>query len=213
MRIHWRSLIMAVLCWVSLGTAWAASADAKNNAGHTILVVGDSLSAEYGIARGSGWVALTAQRLKSDHQDYQIRNASISGDTTSGGLARLPVALQTHMPAIVIIELGSNDALRGLSLDMTEQNLETMITLSQQGGAKVLLVGMQIPPNYGKQYADRFRDMYVALAQRTGVALVPFLLEGMATDPAMFLSDGIHPNEDAQALLAKNVWQHLAPLL
>lgn len=158
-------------------------------------------------------MALIAQRLQSDHEDYQIQNASISGDTTSGGLTRLPEALQHHDPDIVIIELGSNDALRGLPLDMTEENLRKMVTLSQQHGAQVLLVGMQIPPNYGKQYTERFRELFGELAQETGAALAPFLLEGMATDATLFQDDGIHPNEEAQPVLADNVWQHLKVLL
>lgn len=142
-----------------------------------------------------------------------MQNASISGDTTSGGLARLPDALTRYSPQIVIIELGSNDALRGLDLAMTEANLSKMVELSKDAKTQVLLVGMQIPPNYGRRYAEQFRDLFSKVAERHGISLVPFLLEGVATDKAMFLDDGIHPNERAQNRLAENVWQHLAPML
>nr|WP_233582758.1 arylesterase [Candidimonas sp. SYP-B2681] len=178
-----------------------------------ILVVGDSLSAEYGLQRGSGWVALLDRRLSNEKTGYQIRNSSISGDTTSGGVSRLPAALEQHQAKVVIIELGSNDALRGLSLTATEDNLSKMISMSQQSGAQVLLVGMQIPPNYGRPYSERFRQIFASLANRYNIALVPFLLDGIATERDMFQADGIHPNEQAQAILAENVWKHLQPLL
>ncbi len=176
-------------------------------------MVGDSLSAEYGIKRGSGWVSIVAQKLDVQQRGYQIDNASISGDTTSGGLSRLSPALARSSPAIVIIELGSNDALRGLSLAMTQRNLASMIEQSQQAGSRVLLVGMQIPPNYGRQYSERFRQLFTELAQQYKTDLVPFLLEGIATDPTQFQADGIHPNEQAQNRLAQNVWAHLEPIL
>ena len=178
-----------------------------------ILVIGDSLSAEYGIAQGSGWVADIAERLRSQDTGYQIHNSSISGDTTSGGVSRLPAALERTRPDIVILELGSNDALRGLSLDMAKDNLAQMIRWSQDIGAHVVLLGMQIPPNYGKPYADQFARLFSELAQTYQATLVPFLLEGFATRPDMFLDDGIHPNEAAQELIAETVWQHLAPLV
>lgn len=179
----------------------------------TILVVGDSLSAEYGLARGSGWVAVLETRMQADAPGYRFQNASISGDTTSGGLSRLPQALAQYKPRVVILELGANDALRGLSLQMTRDNLTRMIQLSQQAGAQVVLVGMQIPPNYGKRYTEEFRNLFHDLARDHKTALVPFLLEGMATDRSLFQADGIHPNEAAQPTLADNVEQVLRPLL
>lgn len=176
-------------------------------------MVGDSLSAEYGLRRDSGWVALLDQRLRETGKNYQIHNASISGDTTSGGLSRLPATLAQQHPAIVIIELGSNDALRGLALDMTKQNLDTMTKLSQEAGAQVLLLGMQIPPNYGPRYTEQFRQNFLRVATRRNAKLVPFLLEGIAQDPSLFQADAIHPNETAQAAIADNVWAVLQHML
>ena len=178
-----------------------------------ILVVGDSLSAEYGLQRDSGWVKLIENRLREKGYRYRVSNASISGDTTSGGASRLPAALQRHQPAVVVIELGSNDALRGLSLDMTRSNLKDMIEQTKATKASVVLVGMQIPPNYGRQYTEAFKTLFAELAKEHDVALVPFLLEGMATDRSLFQHDGIHPNELAQPILADNVWVALEPLL
>ncbi len=193
------------------GPARAAAQGAEP--GRAILVVGDSLSAEYGLQRGSGWVELLSRRLQAQGLDYQIHNSSISGDTTSGGVARLPAALERYKPDIVILELGSNDALRGLSLQMTRDNLARMVEMSQQAGARVLLIGMQIPPNYGRKYAEQFQALFAEVAEKHGSGLAPFLLEGIATDKAMFQSDGIHPNESAQARIEENVWRHLEPML
>src|SRR5690606_32189470 len=153
------------------------------------------------------------QRLQAKSAAYQIRNTSISGDTTSGGVSRLPAALSQYQPEIVIIELGANDALRGLSLSATEKNLSTMISLSQQAQARVLLLGMQIPPNYGRQYTERFQALFSRLSSQHDTALTPFLMEGIATDRSMFQADGIHPNEQAQSILADNVWAQLAPMI
>lgn len=178
-----------------------------------VLVVGDSLAAEYGIQRGSGWVDLLEQKLQQAYPGSQVRNASISGDTTSGGLTRLPAALEKHAPGIVIIELGSNDALRGLSLDMSRANLKEMIQLAKDSGSQVLLIGMRIPPNYGRTYTEAFYSLFQELAKKHEVGLVPFLLENIATKRNYFQSDGIHPNEEAQPLLANQVWTHLKPLL
>lgn len=178
-----------------------------------ILVVGDSLSAEYGLERGSGWVEKITEKLAQEGAEYQIQNSSISGDTTSGGLTRLPQALEAFKPAIVLIELGANDALRGLSLDMTRQNLNRMTEQALEAGAQVLLIGMQIPPNYGRRYTEEFKQVFGEVAEKNQVALVPFLLEGIATDPAYFQNDGIHPNEQAQPILANNVWAELQPLI
>jgi len=197
----------------------AATVCAQAPPGGTVLVVGDSLSAEYGLARGSGWVAVLEARLAPAFPQLAWHNASISGDTTSGGLTRLPQALVQTQPSVVILELGANDALRGLPLDLTRANLTRMIALSREAGARVVLVGMQIPPNYGRAYSEAFRDLFPALAREYGAALAPFLLDGMATNRALFQADGIHPNEAAQPLLADNVepalraaLQHDAPV-
>lgn len=172
-----------------------------------VLVVGDSLSAEYGLARGSGWVALLQQRLAP--RRIAVVNASVSGDTTSGGRSRLPALLAEHKPRLVVIELGGNDALRGLPLDMTRANLAAMARDAKAAGAKVVVVGMQVPPNYGQKYAREFADSFAVVARAEGTALVPFLLKGVAdVDDAAryFQADRIHPNESAQPILLGNVW-------
>ena len=179
----------------------------------TILVLGDSLSAEYGIPRGKGWVALLADKLQAERPDVRVVNASISGDTTSGGASRLPALLEREKPALVIIELGANDALRGLSLKASAENLERMIKMAQGVHAQVLLIGMQIPPNYGKQYTEAFQEMFVNAAKQNKTRLVPFLLEGIATDRALFQADGIHPNETAQPRMMETVLSELEPML
>lgn len=184
-----------------------------HSASKTVLVLGDSLSAEYGIARGAGWITLLEQRLKVEKIDAKIVNASISGETSSGGKARLPSLLQQHRPAVVVIELGANDGLRGLPLTSTEENLRTMITESQKVKAKVLLIGMQIPPNYGRHYTEKFSTLYGKLAQETQVALVPFLLQDIADQPQLFQSDRIHPLAEAHPVMLSNIWPHLKPLL
>ncbi len=181
-----------------------------------VLVVGDSLSAEYGIARGTGWVALLTHKLQADKVPAQVIKGSISGDTTAGGRARLPALLKTHQPAVVVIELGSNDALRGLSLPVTESNLGAMTQAAQQAGAKVLLVGMQMPPNYGAAYGRDFAQMYATVAKDTRSSLVPFLLKGVAdapNAPSLFQADRIHPTAGAQPIMLNNVWPVLLPLL
>ena len=183
---------------------------------HTLLVVGDSLSAEYGIARGSGWVALMAAELAKEKPQYQVVNASISGETTAGGLARLPNLLQQHQPKCVVIELGGNDALRGFSLQSTESNLVQMVTACQKARAKVLLVGMQVPPNYGAGYAQAFSDLFVRISKQYKTQLVPFLLKGVADakdTTALFQADRIHPNAQAHPLILSNVWPVLKKML
>ncbi len=179
----------------------------------TILVVGDSLSAEYGIARDQGWVARLQKTLDAKAPGHKLVNASISGDTTSGGLSRLPAALEKHQPTYVIIELGGNDALRGLPLSMTQSNLTRMTEMSQAKGAKVLLAGMQIPPNYGQEYAQMFRNLFPNVARQTNAGLIPFFLEGVAQSMDLFQPDGIHPNEQAQPIIADTVWTYLEPML
>ncbi len=182
----------------------------------SLLVVGDSLSAEYGLPRGSGWVALLAQQLVQEKSSWRVINASISGDTTSGGRSRLPALLQQHQPDIVIIELGANDALRGFSMKMTEDNLQEMIKACQAMGAKVLLVGMQVPPNYGADYAAQFSQVFIRLSKTHKTAVVPFLLKGIADVPnaaEWFQTDRIHPNAAAHPRMLANVWPALKKLL
>jgi acyl-CoA thioesterase-1 len=181
-----------------------------------ILVVGDSLSAEYGLKRGAGWVALLEQRLAREKIAARVVNASISGDTTSGGRSRLPALLAQHKPSHVVIELGGNDALRGLPLAMTDDNLSQMVDAARKAGARVLLVGMQVPPNYGSDYARRFSELFAKVARRHQAALVPFLLEGVADGPdpmKLFQADRIHPKEEAQPRMLENVWPELKKLL
>ncbi|MBK6613885.1 MAG: arylesterase [Ottowia sp.] len=181
-----------------------------------VLVLGDSLSAEYGIARGAGWVALLDRKLSAEKIAARVVNASISGDTTSGGRARLPALLRTHRPAVVVIELGGNDALRGLPLDMTEANLAAMAQAAGQAGAKVLLAGMQVPPNYGGDYGRRFAAVFPKVARAQQAALVPFLLKGVADRPdaaALFQADRIHPTAEAHPAILANVWPELRKLL
>jgi len=183
---------------------------------NTIVVLGDSLSAEYGLKRGSGWVALLEQKLEAEKISARVVNASISGDTTSGGRTRLGALLMQHRPTLVVIELGANDALRGLPLSLTRDNLLAMTRQAQQAGAKVLLLGMQMPPNYGREYGQRFADMYVDVAKTTRAALVPFLLKGVADVPdsmKWFQADRIHPKEEAQPHMLANVWPALKKAL
>ncbi len=182
----------------------------------TLLVVGDSLSAEYGIARGSGWVALLAQRLQGEARAATVVNASVSGDTTSGGRSRLAALLKTHRPSHVLIELGGNDALRGLPLAMTRENLVAMVRAAKAAGAQAMLIGMQLPPNYGARYARDFAALFAEVAQAEGAALVPFLLAGVADAPnaaELFQPDRIHPTAAAHPRLRDTVWRVLAPWL
>ena len=181
-----------------------------------ILVVGDSLSAEYGLRRGTGWVALLEKQLAREKKDAKVVNASISGDTTSGGRSRFAALLKTHKPSIVVIELGGNDALRGLPLDMTEANLTAMTQAAKKSGAKVLLLGMQVPPNYGGAYGATFSGLFNKVAKAEKVLLTSFFLAGVADVPdvaAQFQSDRIHPNEQAQPKMLSNMWPELKKLL
>jgi acyl-CoA thioesterase-1 len=182
-----------------------------SQAAQNILVFGDSLSAGYGIARDDSWVHLLQQALKADYPQYTVVNASISGETTSGGLRRIDKALLEHKPAVVIIELGANDALRGTPNEETEKNLRAIITRSRHANAKVLLLGMQIPPNYGLDYAKRFGALYPKLARQQQVSLLPFMLEGIPAD--QFQSDNLHPDARAQARIMRHILQSLLPLL
>ncbi len=198
-----------VLC----GTSAAVQAQ---GARRTLLVVGDSLSAEYGLARGSGWVALLEQRLAQEKLPWKVVNTSISGDTTSGGRSRLPTLLSQHKPQVVVLALGGNDALRGLPLDMTKANLTAMARLSKAAGARVLVAGIAVPPNYGRAYGEGFTALFGTVARAEGAALVPFLLAGVADVPdadAWFQADRIHPKAEAHPRMLANVWPALRPLL
>jgi len=178
-----------------------------------ILVVGDSLSAGYGMALAESWPRLLQDRLKAQGLSHRVVNSSVTGDTTQGGLARLPGLLHRHQPEIAIIELGGKDGLRGLGIDATRENLSAMIAQSQAAGARVILTGIQLPPNYGNTYTDQFRGMYRELAVEHGTLLVPFLMEGVALNPGLMQDDGIHPNAEAQPRLLQNVLDVLEPVL
>ena len=182
-----------------------ASASAYS-APKTVLVVGDSLSAEYGLTRGAGWVALLEQKLKANSIDARIVNASISGETTSGGRARLPALLSAHKPDIVVLELGANDGLRGLPVEAASSNLREMITMAQKQRAKVMLIGMRMPPNYGRAYTERFFNMFETLSKQYKAPLVPFMLEGVADKPALFQADRLHPSAQAHPIILNNIW-------
>lgn len=197
------------LKFVLLTAALALSAPAS--AAKNILVFGDSLSAGYGIARDDSWVNLLQQELKKKRPQFEVVNASISGETTAGGLRRIGKALQEHHPEIVIVELGANDGLRGSNLAETEQNLDKIIGLTQKAHARVLLLGIQLPPNYGPDYTRQFRTLYPRLAKRHGIALVPFMLEGVL--PEQFQADNLHPNTEAQPGIMRHILRSLMPLL
>lgn len=205
------TLSAALACWAG---NWALPLHARPRG--VVLVVGDSLSAEYGLRRGSGWVALLQARLQQQFPGWQVVNASISGDTTSGGRSRLPALLKQHQPDVVVLELGGNDALRGLPLDMTRDNLAHMARASREAGARVLLLGMQMPPNYGARYAQDFSQLFVDVAKAEAARLVPFFLAGVADGPdalRYFQPDRIHPNESAQPRMLDNAWSELRRLL
>jgi acyl-CoA thioesterase-1 len=209
-RKVWRS---AQIWRLSSLLALALFTSSAYSASKTVLVLGDSLSAEYGLVRGSGWVALLQRRLQAEKIDAVVVNASISGETTSGGKARLPALLEQHHPSVVVIELGANDGLRGLSLVANEANQRAMLAVSRQAKAKVLLLATQVPPNYGGEYAQQFFALYARLAGETSARSAPFLLEGMADQMHLFQPDRFHPTAEAQSLILENVWPHLKPLL
>lgn len=186
---------------------------APAHAARTILVFGDSLSAGYGLPTGSGWVSLLDQRLKRDRLDYAVVNASISGETTLGGRNRIAAALAEHQPAVVIVQLGGNDGLRGNSIEETRRNLIAIVETSRKAGAKVLLVGMRIPPNYGAVYTRRFEALYAEVARQQNASLVPFMLQGFADKREWFQSDGIHPAVEAQPRILDNIYRRLRALL
>lgn len=197
--------------WLLASLAVLAPAAVHAN---TILVMGDSLSAAYGVETETAWVNLLRQRLDQQGDgEWQVVNASISGETTDGGARRMPALLEKHQPDIVILELGGNDGLRGFQPSVIRDNLTAMIEASQEADARVLLVGMQIPPNYGPQYTRQFANLYPELSDRYGTALVPFFLDGIYNQTGMMQGDGIHPTGEAQPRLLDNVWPHLQPLL
>ncbi len=201
-----RNLLLCLCLFVGATLPLPARAEAPG-----ILVLGDSLSAGYGLTAGEGWVDLLRERLAEQGRPHRVVNASISGDTTRGGLARLPRALTVHRPSILIIELGGNDGLRGIPVNEFRGNLERMIELGEAAGARVLVAGIRLPPNYGPRYSEKFQEAQAAAAD--GVAFVPFILDGVALEPGMMQADGIHPTAAAQPRMLDNVWGALGPLI
>jgi acyl-CoA thioesterase-1 len=193
--------------------AQAGTAADKVTASATVLILGDSISAAYGMSLEEGWVALLAAQLAQEQLPYEVVNASISGETSAGAAARLPSLLERHRPRVVVVELGGNDGLRGYPVKRLRENLRSMAELSQQANATVLFLGMQIPPNYGSRYTSAFRDSFALVAEQTNSALAPFMLEGIAGVPTLMQADGIHPTPQAQQQLLTNVWPYLRPLL
>lgn len=179
----------------------------------TILVLGDSLSAAYGMDRDQGWVALLDQRMRQEGYDWRAANASTSGDTTRNGLSRLPRALEQHEPAIVVIALGGNDGLRGVSPGEIENNLQRMVDTARESSARVLIAGVRIPPNYGRAYTDRFANTFANVATENDLPLVPRILDGVAEDSSLMQDDGIHPGVEAQERILDNIWSELRPML
>ncbi len=206
-----KTLVALLLALLLIGAEAARSETVAD--GPVILVLGDSLSAAFGMATAEGWVSLLEQRLAEQGYAHRVVNASISGDTSVGGRARLPAALQSHDPAIVILELGGNDGLLGMPIADIRANLEALVEMSMEAGARVLLLGIQIPPNYGPVYAEQFAALYPTVAERYQLSLVPFLLEGIALDPELMQGDRIHPKAAAQPLILDLVWPELEPLL
>lgn len=201
MRAGLMSAVFTLLCWGQVALA------------DTVLVVGDSISAAFGLDTRQGWVALLEKRLAEQGYEHHVVNASISGDTSAGGATRLPGLLVEHQPNVVILELGGNDGLRGLALDQLQQNLASMVQQSQKAGAKVVLLGMRLPPNYGIRYTTAFAQVFATLAEEKQVAFVPFFLEGVGGVPEMMQRDGLHPAAVAQSVLLENLWPTLQSLL
>ena len=204
--LTFRLLTTFLLCLV-----WADSS--RGDEDKTVLVFGDSLSASYGIEEEQGWVNLLSEKLRQAQSPYSVINASVSGETSTGGLSRLPAALAEFQPSVVILELGGNDGLRGLPLATLQLNLEEMVSLSQRAGAKVLLAGIQIPPNYGPRYTEPFYALFGDIAESEQLPFVPFLIDGIPQQPELMQNDGIHPRAEAQHMILDNVWPVLAPML
>ncbi|GAO37280.1 GDSL family lipase [Sulfuricella sp. T08] len=200
--------LLLIVCFLFWGVAAQATQSAP-----VVLVFGDSLSASYGIPANSGWVSLLEQRIHQKKPGFRVINASISGETTSGGRYRIEQVLAEHRPALVILELGANDGLRGLPLDAAASNLNAIITACRNSKARVLLIGMRLPPNYGNAYGAKFQSIYQQAAQRHKIPLLPFLLEGVADNPELFQADGLHPTTAAQPLIMERVWKLLQPML
>ena len=201
-----RLCILCLSCSIYF-SSWAADEDI------TLLVYGDSLSAFYGIEQEQGWVNLLKSKLRSEKLPVDVVNGSVSGETTTGGLARLPAMLDSYQPELLILELGGNDGLRGLPLDLMRENLASMINLAKASGAEVILTGIQIPPNYGPRYTAPFFEIYSALAKQKLLPLVPFLIDGIPQQPELMQNDGIHPRAEAQSMILDNVWLILKPQL
>jgi acyl-CoA thioesterase I len=210
--MSWHPVRTFLALLLAAGLAWAGNALAASDA-PVLLVVGDSISAGYGLAAGQGWVTLLAERLAKEGYRYDVVNASISGDTTAGGRARLASLLAQHKPAIVVVELGGNDALRGGNLSVSRVNLDAMVTTAKATGAKVMLVGMQLPSNYGSAYVKQFEGMFVDVAAATHIPVVPAFFAGFGDDLSLFQNDRIHPTAAAQPRLLATVWPTLQPLL
>jgi acyl-CoA thioesterase I len=206
-------VIVILMAWLIALPAVGAAPAVAATAMPVILVFGDSLSAGYGIRVEQGWVSLLAQKIEHEGYGFHVVNASVSGETSAGGLARLPRALSLQQPRIVLLELGANDGLRGLPMQQTQENLGKMIALLQQQHITVLLLGLRLPPNYGERYTSGFAAMYQSLKDQYHVPLLPFLLENVALKPDLMQADGLHPNEQGQPLLLDNVWPKLVPLL
>ena len=204
--------LQQLFAW-ALGLCLLAASASAYSAPKTVLVLGDSLSAEYGLSRGSGWVALLERKLKDEKIEATIVNASISGETTSGGRTRLPALLEQHKPDIVVIELGANDGLRGLPVPAAEANLRSMVAMAKRAKAQVLLVGMKLPPNYGRSYTERFYGMYARLAKELNAPLVPFMLDKVAEKPALFQADRLHPAAEAHPTILANIWPQFSALI
>ena len=222
LRQHFNSLVVGLFCAGFCSILFASEnqptvkASQGVNSGKVVLIVGDSLSAEYGLSRGTGWVNLMSQQAAKESVKVKFVNASISGDTSSGGVSRLPQLLSAHKPHLLVVELGGNDALRGLSLQMTQNNLMTMATEGKKAGAKVLVVAMQVPPNYGSNYRQQMDAVYLKVTKETGSQLNTNFLKGVADDPdplKWFQADRIHPNEAAQSLMMKNIWPQIKKIL
>ena len=203
-------IISLLVIIMSLCPAVARSAEEATN---TLLVYGDSLSAAYGIQEAQGWVALLESRLNEEDWPYKLINGSVSGETTTGGLERLPAMLSNYQPDLVILELGGNDGLRGLPLETLKANLRKMISLIRAAGSEVLLTGIQIPPNYGPRYTEPFFSLYTEISEEDSLALVPFLIDGIPQQPELMQNDGIHPKAEAQIMILDNVWPYLEPML
>ena len=201
----WLAILLAGLVWLPSASA--------NGTDYTVMVYGDSLSAAYGMEESQGWVVLLQQRLDGLNLPVRVINGSVSGETTTGGLTRLPAMLETYQPDLLVLELGGNDGLRGLPLNLIRDNLNTMIDLAREAGAEVVLAGIQIPPNYGPRYTTPFYEQYGEIARERNLPLIPFLIDGIPQQPELMQGDGIHPRAEAQGMILDNVWPVLEPLL